>query len=253
MTTRRPPSFGQVSNDKGGTKMNQRTLTEERSAARLGRFVPLAGVVFAVLTVAGYNTIGTVPDSGTPIANVTSFYSAHHGRVATGGTLLAWAAIFLAFFGAAIWGRIRQTALHPLVAAVALIGTAVAVADQLSGASSYVTLGDIGGKHTIIPAALQAWHISGSDGSVGGGEAILLLAVALAGILARALPRWLAWPALVIGILELTPIGFFASLAFLLWAAVAGIAMFLRPAGAVRATARDESTGPHPGSALTSS
>lgn len=206
-------------------------LEASRLAARLSRFVPLAGVLSVALTVAGYSAIGPFPGSNTPLSKLTSFYAAHHGRVSAGGMLLAWATILFAFFGVAVWARIRRTGLHPLVAGAALVGTAVAVAGDLFGASTYSMLGDIGHQQTTSPAALQAWHILGSEGNlVGvGGIAILLLAVALAGILAGAFPRWLAWPAVVIGILQLTPIGFLASLVFLLWTLVASIVMFARP------------------------
>jgi hypothetical protein len=224
--------------------MGQHTLAVERTEDRLGRLAPLAGVGFAALTLAGYFTIGTVPDSGAAISNVTSFYSAHHAGVGTGGMLLTWAAIFLAVFGTAVWARIRQAASNPMLATTALVGTAIAAADQFSGASSYVTLGDIGAKHTILPGALQAWHIGGSGGGSAGGEAIFLLAVGLAGVLTRAVPRWLAGPALAIGVLELTPIGFFASLAFLLWAALAGIVLSLGPTDADRVSVRDTRSAP---------
>jgi hypothetical protein len=74
---------------------------------------------------------------------------------------------------------------------------------------------------------------------------IFLLAVAAAGIAARTLPRTLAWCALIIGLLQLTPapVGFLASLLVLLRAAVAGIVMFARPAGAP--SARDHSARAH--------
>jgi hypothetical protein len=75
-------------------------------------------------------------------------------------------------------------------------------------------------------------HIGGSGGStVGiGGIVIVLFAVAMAGIVGRAFPRWLAWPALVLAVLDMTPLGFLASLLFLLWAVVVSIVMCLRPA-----------------------
>ena len=69
---------------------------------RLARLVPLAGVVFAVLTLAGYLTIGPFPDSDASVSELTSFYAAHHGQVAAGGQLLGLAAIFLALFGIAV-------------------------------------------------------------------------------------------------------------------------------------------------------
>ncbi|MGB2954122.1 MAG: hypothetical protein WBB74_12135 [Gaiellaceae bacterium] len=202
---------------------------------RLARFAPLAGIVFAVLTVAGNGSIGKFPDAGTPIAKLIPFYAAHHSGIARGGLLLQWAALFLALFGAVVWARIRSSDLSPLVAGAALLGAAVAVANQFAGAGVYSTLGFIGNKHTVAPAALQAWHINGSGGGLvtgDGGLAILLLAVAAAGIAARAFPRWLAWSALLLAILQLTPIGYQAEIVFWAWAAVAGAYMALRPTGA---------------------
>ena len=180
--------------------------------------------------------IGPNPASDAPLAKVTSFYATHHAQVLAGGMLLAWAAIFFALFGAAMWAKIRQAPVHPLLAGAALVGTAVITAATLAEATTYATLGAIGGNRAIAPAALQAWHIMGSELSLAGngGMMIFLLAAAAAGIAARTLPRTLAWSALIIGLLQLTPapIGFLASLLALPWAAAAGIVMFVRPAGA---------------------
>jgi hypothetical protein len=199
---------------------------------RLARLVPLAGVVSAVLTVAGYSAIGPFPDTDASIAKLTSFYAANHGGVATGGLLLSLAAISLAVFGTAVWARIRATDLHPVVAGAALVGTAMTATAGLISAGAYQTLGEIGDQRGLSPAALQAWHINGSAGVVDGGSVILLLAAATAGIAGRAFPRWLAWPALVLAILQLIPIspyGFFASLVVLVWTAVTSVIMIMRP------------------------
>ena len=206
-------------------------LDDAPMTSRLGRSVPLLGAGFAVLTAAADLVMGPNPDSAASTSTITRFYSTHHARISAGGMLLAYAAILFAFFGAAVWSRIRSTSLHPLVATAALVGTTVATAGQLIDATTYFNLGDIGHRHTTLPGALQAWHILGSELLMpeAGGVEILLLAVALAGILTHAFPRWLAWTALIIGLLQLTPISFLASLAFLLWAAGAGIAMSLRP------------------------
>lgn len=233
-------------------------LEETHIAARLGRFVPLAGVGSAVLTVAGYLVIGPNPDSDASTSTITAYYSAHHAHVFAAGILLAYSTILFALFGVAVWARIRRTALHPIVAGAALVAIAVATASDLANASAWYVLGDIGNNHTISPGALQTLHISvsaddGPSGSVG----ILLLAFALAGILARAFPRSLAWSALVLGILQLTPtpgpIGFFAGLAFLPWTFAASIAMFRQPADTAPATARVGSTSPLADPALTRS
>ena len=208
---------------------------------RLARLVPLAGVLFALLTFAGYSAIGPFPDTDASISKLTSFYAASHGGVATGGLLLGLAAIFLALFGTAVWARIQATDLHPVVAGAALVGTAMTAAAGLISAGAYSILGEIGDQQGLSPAALQAWHISGSAGVVDGGSVILLLAAATAGIAGRAFPRWLAWPALVLAILQLIPIspyGFYASLVVLLWTAVTGVVMVIRPVDGVPATAK---------------
>jgi len=64
---------------------------------------------------------------------------------------------------------------------------------------------------------------------------ILLLAAATAGIAGRAFPRWLDLSAVALAILYVTLFAFFASLLVLLWAAVTGIVMVVRPADEVQA------------------
>jgi hypothetical protein len=194
---------------------------------------------FAVLTVAGFFVIGSNPDSGTPTPEITSFYAAHHGQLYLGGILLAYAAILFAVFGAAIWDRTRRTGRHPVAVGVTLVGTATATASQLATATIYFTLGDIGNKPATTPGALQALHIIGSELSLAtaGGVALLLLAVPLAGITARVFLRWLAWPALIIGILQLVPVSFTAFLLFLPWALTAAIIMTTYPTRTIPARA----------------
>lgn len=198
-----------------------------------GRLAALAGAGFAVLTAAGFFVIGPIPDSATPTAKITTFYAAHHGQLYLGGLLLAYAAILFALFGVAIWDRTRRAAQHQVAAGVALAGTAVAAAGQLATATTYFTLGDLGSKPTTSVGALQALHIIGSELSLAtaSGIALLLLAVALPGITAGVFPRWLAWPALIIGLLQLViPVSFTAFLFFLPWALAASIVMTIRPA-----------------------
>jgi hypothetical protein len=219
---------------------------------RLARLVPLAGVGFAVLTMAGYLTIGPFPDSEASVSELTSFYGAHHGQVATGGLLLGLAAIFFALFGTAVWARIRSSDLHPVVAGTALVGTAMAAVSLVEGAGAYSILGEIGHQPWLSPAALQATHVGATVGGIDGGTVLFLLAVATAGIAGRALPRWLAWPALVLAIVYFTPFGYFASLFVLLWAAVTGIVMAVRPAGRVPATTEVAAAAVGGGPALTS-
>lgn len=200
---------------------------------RLVRILPLAGVAYLVLEIAGNGSIGDFPDADTPLAKLIPFYARHHGSIATGGLLLHYGGLALALFLAAVWDRIRESGVHPLVSGAALLGAAVTVAADFAGAGVYSTLGFIGGhEQAIAPAALQGWHINGAGGGFTTGEGglmIVLLAVSVAALAGRALPRWLGWSALPLGLVQLTPLGFFGGLLFWLWAAVAGIYMALRP------------------------
>jgi len=202
---------------------------------KLIRIVPLAGVAYALLAVIGNGTIGAFPDENTTVAKLETFYSSHHVGVERGGVILYWSAFFLALFLVSLWARFRGTDMHPLISGALLLGATLTVAGEFAGAGTYSMLGAVGDKTVITPAALQALHVTGAGGSPitgDGGLMILLLAAAAGGIATRALPRWLSWSALPLGLVQLTPIGFFAGLVFWLWAAAAGIYMAVRPAPA---------------------
>jgi hypothetical protein len=199
------------------------------TAAAIGRLAALGGLGFLVASLASDLVIGPFPRPDAPPAQLASFYAAHHAQVGTGGLLLALSGVFFVLFGLAIWARIRQTSASPLLAGLTVIATTLAALTTLASAGTYGVLGDIGGQAAVAPAALQAWHIMGSDGSLADSAStfLFLLAVAGAGILARALPRWLAWTALLLAVLQLVPnqVGFLASLVFLVWTAAAGISL----------------------------
>lgn len=200
---------------------------------RLVRIVPLAGVAYLVLEVAGNGSIGNFPDSDTSTAKLIPFYASHHANIARGGFLLHYAALALALFLVGVWARARQLGVHALISGALLVGAAVTVAAAFAEAGVYSTLGFIGAHESLItPTALQAWHINGAGGGAttgDGGLMIVLLAISAAAITSGALPRWLGWSALPLGLVQLTPLGFFAGLVFWLWAGIAGIYMAARP------------------------
>lgn len=215
------------------TRGSAGSTVERAEMAGLTRVLPLAGVVFAVLAMAGNLTIGDFPDTDTPVGTLTRYYADHHSQVGRGGALLGYSVIFFALFGVALWSRVRRSLASPVVAGAVLLGVAMVAVNMLTSADSYYTLGQIGGDSATTPQALQSWHITGSIGGVGADSIVLLLSIAAAGILAGALPRWLAWSALVLGVLHFTPFAFFAYLLFYVWAVAAGIALTVRPDSAI--------------------
>ena len=229
-------------------------IDPSRAATGGGWIAALGGAGFLVTSFAGDLVIGQFPGPGASTGKLTSFYAAHHAQVLAGGWLLALSGVFFALFGTAVWARIRQAAGNPVLAGLAMVGVVLVTVTTLDAAGTYGLLGGIGGQRAVAPAALQAWHILGSSGSLADSAStfLFLVVVACAGIVARALPRTLAWPALALAVLQLLPgqAGFLASLAFLAWSAVAGIVVLLaresRSPAPVRT--RHEPARPQPGS-----
>ena len=195
----------------------------------IGRLAAFGGLGFLIVSLAGDLMIGAFPRPATPASQLVSFYAAHHAQVRAGGTLLALGGVFFVLFGLAVWARIRQAPASPLLAGLAVIATTMVGLTTLASAGTFGVLGDIGAQPAIAPAALQAWHIMAAEGSLADSAStfLFLLTAALAGLLARAVPRWLAWPALLLAILQLLPdqVGFLASLVFPVWAAAAGTSL----------------------------
>jgi hypothetical protein len=223
--------------------MKNETMARQPGAPRANlatRLLPLAGVAYAALTIAGDLTIGPFPDSGATPTELSTYFAHHSGAVRAGGQLMILGAYCLCLFGVAVWARVRASQGPKVVSGFVLAGTAVGVISELSGAGSYVLLGSIGADHAVGPAALQAVQVGSQVGD--GGGPLMLLALFAAGVFSSALPRWLGWSALALAIAALTPFGFFASMLFLLWSAVAGIVLTVRGVGPVSTEAEAPGT-----------
>jgi hypothetical protein len=216
-------------------RQEEEAMSIENSAGRPSevpaRIAPLAGPLFACLTIAGYLVIDEFPDGSTPAGDLPGYYAAHGPDVTLGGTLLSLAGVFFGIFGVAMWTRVRAGRVPAVVAGVVLLGAAVDTMADLNSGAVYGLLGELGvDPHVTVPA-LQAWHISGSSFGVGGGMTLFLFGVAVAGIAYRSVPRSLAWTGLALALAQFAPSpwSYYASLVFLLWVAVAGVALAVRP------------------------
>jgi hypothetical protein len=201
----------------------------DRGSDLLRRFAPLAGVLYAGLTAAGDLVIGEFPDGSTSGAQLRDFYAGHGAHVALGGALFEWAAVCFAVFGIALWSRARQRPGSAVVAALVLVGVVLETGAQSYDAGVFQFLGEHGADGHIAPAALQAWQLPITEIGTSGGLVLFVIGIAVAAFGHRALPRWIAGAAAVLVAAGFTPVSFVASLVFLLWAAVAGVALAVRP------------------------
>lgn len=200
---------------------------------------PLTGVAFVLLAVLAFIVSGETPDIDESPQKVLDFYVDNDTSQIWGAALLGWSTVALMFFLGVLRSTLRaaEGAIGRL-SAVAFGGGIVLIIGALSFAGFTFTLGDVA-DDGLTPQAAQALNALNSDFffPVAVGVATLMLATAIVSLGSRALPAWLAWPALVIGIVAVTPLGFFAFLAFLLWTLVASIALWRARAAGEPATA----------------
>jgi hypothetical protein len=189
---------------------------------------PLTGVLFVVLAVAAFIISGETPGTDDSPQKILSFYIDNDTSQQWAGAVLAWSAVPFLFFLGVLRSTLRA-AEGPVarLSAVAFGGGIVLAFGALSFAGFTFTLGDVA-DDGLTPQAAQALNALNSDFffPVAIGTATLMIATGIASLASRVLPAWLGWAALVIGIVALTPGGFFAFLAFLLWTLVTSIVLW---------------------------
>lgn len=194
------------------------------------RRAPLTGVVAVLLFVAAAIIGGETPDFDAPGDEVIAFYTEEEGSQFAASILAAYGALFLVFFGGALRSALRRTERESGgLSAVAFGGTLLMAMGVLIFAGLSFTLAD--GGDALEPGAAQALSALNGDlfFPLAVGTAVLLLSAGIAMVKADALPGWLGWIAIVLGVLAVTPAGFFAFLAGLIWIVVAGIVLATRP------------------------
>jgi hypothetical protein len=185
---------------------------------------PWTGIVAVVLFAIAFIVGGETPAFDASTRDVLDFYDDQTSQVIT-GILVLYGAILLVFFAATLRSALRGAeALRGLV----LIGGALMALGLGIFAGLNFTLTDLANSDhldRISPGTLQSLNALNSDFffPVVIGTAVFLISAALAIFRTGALPRWMGWVALVLGIVVLTPAGFFAFLISGLWIVAAAV------------------------------
>jgi hypothetical protein len=185
---------------------------------------PLMGIVFVVLVILAFVVGGETPDLDDPAREIVSFYIDNDSEQQWASALLALGTVAFVFFLGTLRQALRATAGDEGgLSTVVLLGGLMIVVGATIFAGIGFTLGDAADE--LPPAAILALNALNSDlfFPVAVGTTLFNLGLALAVLRHGGLPRPLGWLALVVGIVGVTPAGFFAFLAtgiVVVWASI---------------------------------
>ena len=191
--------------------------------------VPLTGVAFVVVLVIGFIVAGEPPAADEPVQEIVSHYDENKDSVQIGAGLVAIAATFLIFFG----GYLRKVLADAeggggILSAVVLVGASViAVGGAIDATISFAIAEAV---DDIDPTAVQALQALWDNDffPIALGTTVFLLASGISIVRHGALPKWLGWVAIVLGVVGVTPIGFVSFLAGGVWILIVSVLLSLR-------------------------
>ena len=196
------------------------------------RFVPLLGALSVVLVVAGYLVAGDTPDHHALGPEIREDYD-NETQHQIAAFLVALGAVPLLFFAG--YFRAVLTRLHPLGRLspnVALAGAAVAATGLAVQSLIHAALAEAAQTSEFSDQALQA--LNALDGwslypfAIGLSTFVLASGVALVRD-RRFFAPFVAWAAVVLGVLALVPIvGFFAAVLSGIWVVIVSVMLFVR-------------------------
>jgi hypothetical protein len=191
------------------------------------RYAPLTGVAFFVIVLIGFLLGGDTPGGHDSAQKVESFYTDHRDKQMIAAFIIAIGAAFLPFFVSTLRRSLDWSGGTGRLANAAFGGGMIATVGFWILSTVHLALADAAGKTT--PQATQTLNVLDNNDfiPVAGGIGVLLIGSGLAAVRYGALPRWLGWAGLVIGILIFTPAGFFAFLLGGIWILVTSIVLFL--------------------------
>lgn len=196
------------------------------------QLVPLSGVLAVVLMIAAFAVGGETPEADDSLSEVVSYYSEHDTDLQIASALLALGGFFFLVFSTTVAGVLRRAQRESGgPSALSFAGGIVFAVGVTIFAGLGFTAADIVGD--AEPSVVQALNALGSDMffTVAVGTGAFLLGAGIATLKSGALPRWLGWAAVVIGVIAITPAGFFGFIALGVWTLIVSVMLSLRAGG----------------------
>ena len=202
------------------------------------------GVLFVVLVIVSAIVVGETPDATEDTADeVLSFYEENEGEVFIGSVLFGLGGVALLFFAGWVRRLLRDAeGPHGILSAVAFAGAIVLAVGIASSAAFSIATADVADDiedpvlFQTLNALVWGYWIPFAVGVI-----TFLVATGISVIRHGALPKWLGWVAIVVGILFFTP-------AFIVAAPLAGLwVLVVSIMGAMRGRGGGAPSAPPPG------
>ena len=168
--------------------------------------VPLTGLVFIVLLIVGFIVMGEPPDAEDPVQEIVDFYQDDKDSIEAGVFLLALGTVFFVFFANYLRTVFRETSLSATI----LVGAAIfAVGGAIDGT---ISIAIAEAADDIEPASVQTLQALWDNDflPLAIGITVFLVSIGTSILSTGLLPRWLGWLVLVVALISVTPLGFFA-------------------------------------------
>jgi hypothetical protein len=173
--------------------------------------VPLTGVGFVVLGIVSFIVGGEPKSADEPVGEIVEYYVDNKDSIQAAAFIGVAATLLLVFFGAYLRRVLRAAAPEgEILSLVSFLGLVVVAVGFAIDTTILIALSEA--ADDIDPVAVQSLQALWDNDFVplALGVLMFLWATGLAVIRTGALPKWIGWVMVVLGVLGLTPIGFVA-------------------------------------------
>ena len=190
---------------------------------------PLTGVAFVVVGIVSFIVGGEPKSADDPVKEIVSFYVDNKSSVQAGAFIGVLATVLLVFFGAYLRGFLRAAAGEgETLSLVAFVGLAIVGVGFAIDSTILIALSEA--ADDIDPSAVQALQALWDNDFVPIvlGTQLFLWATGISVIRSGALPKWLGWVMLLLGVIGFTPLGFVAAIGSAILVLVLSVWLSLR-------------------------
>jgi hypothetical protein len=191
--------------------------------------VPLTGVGFVLLGIVSFIVGGEPKSADEPVGEIVEYYVDNKDSIQVAAFIGVAATLLLVFFGAYLRRVLRAAGPEgEILSLVSFLGLVVVAVGFAIDTTILIALSEA--ADDIDPVAVQSLQALWDNDFVplALGVLMFLWATGLAVIRTGALPKWLGWVMVVLGVLGLTPIGFVAAIGAAILVLVLSILLSVR-------------------------